>query len=44
MLYEAQLSVEALVTQSLTSVTPVSVLVLYGAGLLTSLTPCCVSI
>lgn len=42
-IYEAQLSADALVTQNLAALTPTSVLVLYGAGLLTSLTPCCLS-
>ena len=42
-LYEAQLSADVLVSQNLASLTPLSALVLYGAGLLTSLTPCCLS-
>ena len=43
MLFDAQLAAEAAVSQELTSLSPVSSLVLYGAGLLTSLTPCCLS-
>mmetsp|Transcript_39249 Transcript_39249/g.126115 ORF Transcript_39249/g.126115 Transcript_39249/m.126115 type:complete len:287 (+) Transcript_39249:60-920(+) len=39
----AQVAVEAAVSHELTSLSPVSALVLYGAGLLTSLTPCCLS-
>ena len=39
----AQVAVEAAVSDELTSLSPVSALVLYGAGLLTSLTPCCLS-
>ena len=42
-LYEAQLSAEVLVKSNLAALTPLSALVLYGAGLLTSLTPCCLS-
>ena len=42
-LYEAQLGAESLVADNLASVTPLSALVLFGAGLLTSLTPCCLS-
>ena len=43
MLFDAQLAAEQAVSQELTSLSPVSALVLYGAGLLTSLTPCCLS-
>lgn len=42
-LYEAQLSADVLVKSNLVALTPLSALVLYGAGLLTSLTPCCLS-
>ena len=42
-LYEAQLSADALVKTQLASLTPLSALVLYSAGLVTSLTPCCLS-
>jgi len=42
-LYEAQLSADTLVNQNLAALTPLSALILYGAGLLTSLTPCCLS-
>ena len=42
-LYELQLSAEALVSDNLQTLTPASALALYGAGLLTSLTPCCLS-
>lgn len=43
LLFNAQLAAETAVSEQLTSLSPVSVLVLYGAGLLTSLTPCCLS-
>lgn len=42
-LYELQLTAESLVAQQLQSLTPLSALTLYAAGLLTSLTPCCLS-
>lgn len=42
-LYELQLSAEQLVAQNLRELTPASLVALYGAGLLTSLTPCSLS-
>lgn len=42
-LYEAQLSAGTLVESQLQALTPVSAFVLYAAGLLTSLSPCCLS-
>ena len=41
--YELQLTAESLVANQLQAITPLSILTLYGAGLLTSLTPCCLS-
>ena len=38
-----QLAADTIVSRELTSLSPVSALVLYGAGLLTSLSPCCLS-
>lgn len=43
LLFEAQLSAEAAVSEQLSSLSPASAFVLYGAGLLTSLSPCCLS-
>ena len=43
LLYEAQLTAENLVATQLQTLTPLSALTLYAAGLLTSLTPCCLS-
>ena len=42
-LYEAQITADALVQQQFQQLTPASALVLYAAGLLTSLTPCCLA-
>ncbi|KAL1519273.1 hypothetical protein AB1Y20_022802 [Prymnesium parvum] len=42
-LFDLQLSAEAAVSQQLSHLTPASVLVLYAAGLLTSLSPCSLS-
>lgn len=42
-LYEANVAAEGLVASQLQQLTPVSAAVLYGAGLLTSLSPCCLS-
>ena len=43
-LFEAQVATEALVANQLaTQLTPLSGLVLYGAGLLTAVSPCCLS-
>ena len=42
-LYELQLTADAAVQQNLQALTPLSALTLFGAGLLTSLTPCCLS-
>ena len=43
-LFEAQVATEAVVaTQLTTQLTPLSGLVLYGAGLLTAVSPCCLS-
>ena len=42
-LYDAQLSAELAVQTQLQTLTPFSALTLYAAGLLTSLTPCCLS-
>ena len=42
-LYELQLTAESLVANQLQSLTPLSAITLYAAGLLTSLTPCCLS-
>ena len=39
-LYELQLSAERAVTSTMTSVSPASAAILYGAGLITSLSPC----
>lgn len=43
-LYELQLTAESLVASQLQTLTPWSALTLYAAGLLTSLTPCCLSL
>jgi cytochrome c-type biogenesis protein len=43
LLFDAQLAADSAVTSSLAELTPTSALVLYAAGLLTSLTPCCLS-
>ena len=42
-LYEMQLTAETIVSTQLQALTPFSALALFGAGLLTSLTPCCLS-
>ena len=42
-IYELQLSAESAVATQLTQLTPLSAVTLYGAGLLTSLTPCSLS-
>lgn len=42
-LFEAQVGAEALVSSQLQHLTPLSGLALYGAGLLTALSPCCLS-
>jgi len=43
LLYDAQMAADVAVKAELSSVSPVSTLVMYGAGLLTSLSPCCLS-
>ena len=42
-LYELQLTADEMVSQELQTLTATSALTLFGAGLLTSLTPCCLS-
>ena len=42
-LFEAQVGAEALVSSQLQHLTPLSGLALYGAGLLTAVSPCCLS-
>jgi hypothetical protein len=42
-LFDAQVGAEALVANQLQHLTPLSALVLYGAGLLTAFSPCCLS-
>ena len=43
-LYELQLSAERAVTSTMTNVSPTSAAILYGAGLITSLSPCALMI
>lgn len=43
-LYEAQLSISGILERQLTGVSPTSVSLLYIAGLLTALSPCCLSL